>query len=470
MCRPTSTFLILPSVFAVALTGCNLAPKYFGPKDDLPTEFKADGPWRTAQPSDHESRGRWWTAFGDSRLNSLMSQAEEGSPTLESALHRVEEAQALARADSAGFFPFLNFRSSAQRNRGTGTLQFQFAGGRTRTVLDTSLDLQYELDLWGRVRNQSRAGKARSEAAEADYRSVLLSLQSELAMNYFALQAQDELIDLLRRNVETRKKTANLARVRFEQGDVAQVDVAQAETELASTESEAIGLERRRMELEHAIALLLGKTPSTFSLPHLSLRSSPPSIPKSVPSDLLERRPDIAGAERSMASLNAEVGIAKAALFPSISVGATGGRQSSFISQLGRASSRVWGLGPAAVDWPLLQGGGARSRAAAARARYDGAASDYRQTVLNAMREVEDALAGLSILKRQLAAQEATVKSANEALALSQKRYDSGLVAYYEVLDGQRTQLRAEQEETRLKGELWITTVMLIKALGGGWE
>lgn len=469
MRRRLPAFFILHSALVIALTSCNLAPTYLGPKTNLPTEFKSDGPWRTAKPSDHESRGRWWTSFGDSRLNALMSQAEAGSPTLESSLHRVDEARALARADKAGLFPFVNFQSSAQRSRGTGTLQFQFAGGRTRTVLDSSLALQYELDLWGRVRNQSRAGRARSESVEADYRSVLLSLQSELAMNYFALQAQDELIDLLQRNVETRQKTANLAKIRFEQGDIAQIDVAQAETDLSSTKSEAIGLERRRVELEHAIALLLGKTPSEFSLPRLSLRSSPPSIPETVPSDLLERRPDIATAERNMAALNAEVGIARAALFPSLTVGATGGRQSSFISQLGRASSRVWGLGPAAVDWPLLQGGSARSRTEAARARYDGAAADYRQTVLNAMREVEDALAGLSILKRQLAAQLATARSATQAVELSQKRYDSGLVAYYEVLDSQRTQLRAEQEATRLKGELWITTVILVKALGGGW-
>lgn len=461
--------VVCPAVLLLLLSGCNLAPKYLGPKNDLPTEFKTEGPWRTAKPSDDQDRGSWWSAFGDSRLAGLMKQAENGSPTLEAALHRVDEARALARADSAGLFPFLNFGSSAQRNRGTGTLQFQFAGGRTRTVLTTQLDLQYELDLWGRVRNQSRAGRARSEIAGSDYENVLLSLRSELAINYFALQAQDELIDLLRRNVALRQKTVDLARTRFQQGDIAQIDVAQAETDLNATQAEAIGLERRRAELEHAIALLLGKTPSDFSLPSMSLRSSPPSVPKSVPSDLLERRPDIAAAERTMAGLNAEIGVARAALFPSLTVGATGGRQSSFLSQLGQAPSRIWGLGPAALDWPLFQGGGAKGRLEAARARYDTAASDYRQTVLNAVREVEDALAGLSILKRQLAAQETTVKSASQALTLSQKRYTSGLVDYYEVLDSQRTLLQAEREATRLKGEIWVTTVILIKALGGGW-
>lgn len=460
---------LLASVCMLGLMGCNLAPKYSKPQVDLPDKFATSGPWRTAAPRDAESRGNWWGLFGDSTLSNLMKQAEAGSPTLEIAVQRVVEAQAVARADRAGLFPSAGLAGTAQRSRGTETLQYQFAGGRTRTTLRGVLDLDYELDLWGRVKNQSQASLARVERAEADRRSVLLSLQGELAMNYFALRAQDAEISLLKSTLALRQRTLDLATVRFKQGDIAQVDVAQAETELAATQSEAIGLEKRRAELEHAIALLIGQTASSYRLPAADLKGSPPNVPSSVPSDLLERRPDIAAAEREMAALNAEVGVAKAALFPSVRIGMSGGRESSFIGQLARSASRIWAMGPAAVDWPIFD---ANKRAAdidAQRARYQQAAASYRQTVLEAMRDVEDALSGLSVLARQRSAQEATVSAAERAVDLSQKRYDSGLVSFYEVIDAQRTLLRSQQELTRIKGEQFLSAVLLVKALGGGW-
>lgn len=460
---------LLASLCMVGVMGCNLAPKYAKPQVDLPEKFATSGPWRTASPRDGESRGNWWSLFGDAALSGLMKQAETGSPSLEIAVQRVAEAQAVARADRAGLFPSAALAGSAQRSRGTGTLQYQFAGGRTRTTLGTVLDLNYELDLWGRVKNQAQASVARVERAEADRRSVLLSLQGELAMNYFAIRAQDAEISLLKSTLALRQRTLDLASARYKQGDIAQIDVAQAETEFAATQSEAIGLEKRRAELEHAIALLIGQTASTFRLPAADLKGSPPDVPSSVPSDLLERRPDIAAAEREMAALNAEVGVAKAALFPSVRIGVSGGRESSFIGQLARSASRVWAMGPASVDWPIFD---ANKRAAdidAQRARYQQAAAGYRQTVLEAMRDVEDALSGLSVLARQRIAQEATVAAAERAVDLSQKRYDSGLVSFYEVIDAQRTLLRSQQELTRIKGEQFLSAVLLVKALGGGW-
>ncbi len=461
------TFVILHSAFVIP--SCNLAPKFRKPEVALPTSFKTSGPWRTATPRDESSRGNWWGLFGDARLNALMQQGEKGSPTLELAMHRVTEAKALARADRAGLFPFVTLGGSALRNRGSGNMQFQFAGGRTRNTLGASLDFDYELDFWGKLRNQSRAGASRAEAEQADYHSALLGLQSELALNYFALRAQDAQIALLRRTAQVRRKTVELASMRFAQGDIAQIDVAQAETDLSATEAEAIGLEKRRAELEHAIALLLGTTPSQFNQPAHAISGAPPTVPASVPSDLLERRPDIAAAERQMAALNAEIGVAKAALFPSLRIGVTGGTQTSYAWKLADAQSRVWGLGPAAVDWPLLRGGGVRANIAATQARYDQVAAVYKNTVLSAMRDAEDALSGQAILQRQAVALEATAESARRALALSQKRYDAGLVAYYEVLDSQRTLLRAEQEATRIQGERHLACVLLIKALGGGW-
>lgn len=451
------------------LSSCNLAPKYLAPSLDLPTEFNTEGPWRTAKPADGEARGDWWRYFADAKLGELMREAETASPTLEMARQRVLEARAQARADKAGLFPFATLRNSAQRDRTTGTMAFQFAGGRTRTTLLNTLDLQYELDFWGRNRNLGRAGNARAEAADADLQSARLGLLSELAMNYYALRVQDAQIALLRRTVSVRQRTAEMAKKRFTQGDIAQIDVAQAETDLAETQAEAIGLERTRAELEHAIALLLGRMPGQFSLPAAPLGGAPPALPRSVPSSLLERRPDIASAEREMATLNAEIGVARAAYFPTVTIGLRGGTQTSFYELVDNRSSHIWGLGPAAVEWPLLRGGRVKANHEVSKARYEQSAASYRQTVLTAMRETEDALSGLEVLRRQSAAQDSTVAAATRALDLAQKRYDSGLVAYYEVLDAQRTLLRAERESTRLKGELYLATVMLVKALGGGW-
>lgn len=466
-----ATFVILP--FGVLIAGCNVAPIYLKPQPDLGTRFKTSGPWRVATPRDQTERGSWWELFGDSRLSRLMKEAEQGNSSLEIAFHRLNEARALARADRAGLFPFLSLNASAERSRGGNrSNQGGTSGGggsAPRNTFRATLDLDYELDLWGRVRNQMAAGRARTNAAEANYFSALLSLQGELAANYFALRAQDAEIALLRRTVQLRRKTLQLARTRFEEGDIGQIDVAQAETDLAETESTGIGLEKRRAELEHAIALLLGKTPSQFSLPPIQLEGAPPSVPASVPSDLLERRPDIAAAEREMAAANAEIGVARAALFPSVTIGLTGGAQSSVIEKLTSSASRVWGLGPAAIDLPIFEGGKRRANVVAAEARYNQAAATYRETVLKAVRDVEDALSGISILRRQSAAQEATVASARRALDLSQKRYDSGLVAYYEVLDAQRTLLQAEQEAERIQRERFLAAVQLIKALGGGW-
>lgn len=463
-----SRSLLVPAGLLL-MTGCNLAPKYQAPAPELPAEFKTRGPWRTAKPQDALARGDWWRLLGDAKLSDLMREAESASPTLEIARQRLVEAKAEARADRAGLFPFATLRGSALRDRSTDTMQFQFAGGRTRTTLIGTLDLSYELDFWSRARNEGAAGVARADAVAAGLNTARLVLLSELAMNYYALRSQDAQIALLKRTVAVRQRTVDLARKRLEKGDIAQIDVAQAETDLAETQAEAIGLESSRAVLEHAIALLVGKMPTQFSLAASPLAGTPPSLPKSVPSTLLERRPDIAAAERQMAALNAEIGVAKAALFPSVTIGLRGGAQSSYLEEIANSGSRIWGLGPAGVEWPLLTGGKSLADIDAARARYEQAAAGYRQTVLEAIRDVENALSMLDVLGRQGAAQDATVTSAQRALDLAEKRYVSGLVAYYEVLDAQRTLLRAEREATRIRGELFLATVLLVKALGGGW-
>lgn len=450
------------------LASCNFAPKYDRPTVQLPATFKTSGPWRIARPSDHLPRGNWWSTFGDTRLASLMKQAESANPMLEVALHRVEEARALARADRSELYPSLAFTGSVRRTRSSGSVQGSSSAGRTITRDRGTFDVGYEPDLWGRVRNQARAGEADADAEQARYRGVLLSLQGDLAINYYALQAQDAEISMLQRAIGLRQKAVDLARSRFKQGDTAQLDVAQAETELAAAESESIGLEKRRAELEHAIALLVGKTPSDFSLPSLSLKGTPPSVPRSLPSDLLERRPDIAAAEREMAAQNARIGVARAAVFPSINLGLNAGLETSFIEQIAKAASKVWGIGPD-IEWPIFDAGQRKAETEAARASYNQSAARYRATVLEAVREVEDALSGIDVLARQSAVQARTVEGAQRTVELAQKRYEAGLVAYFEVLDAQRTLLRAEVDAVRTKGEHFLSTVLLIKALGGGW-
>lgn len=467
--------LIIARATAIALmagfTGCNLAPKESALGPELPAQFDSKGAWRPARPADTEARGAWWELFRDERLSRLLAAVESSNPDLQAAAFRVDEARALARADRSDLFPLLGGSGSAERNRSSGTLNSNFAGGRTRTSVRLTLDLSYEVDLWGRVRNQAKASAARADAVAGDQLAALLSLQGELALDYYALRAQDAEIGLLKRSVALRQRGVDLAKERFDQGDTARFELSQAETELASIRSQSIGLERTRLELEHALARLQGLVPGQFSLPSLPIDSAaaPPAVPKTVPSQLLERRPDISAAARRVAAANAEIGVARAAWFPNISIGANGGGESSAVSLLTSTASRVWSLGTN-VDWPLFEGGRRWANIAAARARAETAAAEYRSVVIHAVVEVEDALGALDVLRRQEAAQRATVESARKTVDLAFQRYEAGLVPYFEVLDAQRTLLDAEVDATRIRGERFAATVILIKSLGGSWK
>jgi len=467
-------FRFIVPVAALALLllgGCSLAPTNPPPAMDLPGDYANSGPWRPARPADAEPRGAWWDVFGDERLSDYLVAVEQANPSLEAAAQRVEEARAITRAAEAPLFPFLGASGAADRSRNSGTLANNFAGGRTRTSLRLALDLSYELDLWGRVRNRAKATAARAEAEEGDRRSLQLTLQGDLALTYFALRAQDAEIALLVRTVALRRRGVDLAKVRFAGGEAARLEVAQAETELASTQSESIGLERRRQELLHALARLQGLIPGQFALEPipLDLDVAPPAIPKSVPSDLLQRRPDIAAAARSVAATNLEIGVARAAWFPQVNLGASGGGQSSAVSLLSSSASQIWALG-AGFDWAIFEAGRIRANVDVAKARSEAAGANYREVVLRAVGEVEDALSALDVLDRQSAALRTTVESATGTVELAQKRYDAGVVPFFEVLDAQRSLLRAEQELTRIQGERFAAAVILVKALGGGWE
>jgi len=460
--------IIFLSIAVMALAGCTLGPDYIKPDVDIPLTFKEGAPWKEATPQDHLPRGKWWEIYGDPVLNRLEEEATAANQALAAAFARVTQARAIARVAEADRLPRVDLNASAGRSRTPG--DFSLGGsGTTGDRFTLPFDLGYEIDLWGRVRRSVEASRADAEGSEADYRSLLLSLQAEVARNYFAVRALDAEIDLLRRTVELRRENLGLVSSLFENGEVGQLDLSRAETELASTEAEAVGLQRRRSDLEHALAVLAGRPASTFSLASAPLDLSPPPLSAGIPSSLLERRPDVAAAERRMAGANARIGVAKTAFFPAVSLTGSAGYASSDVSDIFRWDNRSWALGPA-ISLPIFEAGRNTANLERARAAHEEAVAGYRQQVLVAFAEVEDALAALRILAEQSEAIGRSVTASQQAAGISGKRYRAGLVSYLEVVDAQRTALQAERGSVQVLGERLQASVLLIKALGGSWE
>ncbi len=459
---------LMPAFALVLLAGCTLGPNYVKPDVAVPLVYKEGAPWKEATPQDQLSRGAWWEIYGDSELNLLEERATEANQNLAAAFARLSQAQAVARIDRADRLPRLDLNASAGRSRTAG--DFSSTGeGITSNSFSVPLDLSYEIDLWGRVRRTVEASQADAQVSEADYLSLLLSLQAEVAGNYFALRSLDEEIDLLQRTVKLRQGNLALVTSLFNHGETGQLDLARAQTELAATEAEAIGLSKRRAELEHALAVLSGRPAAEFSLPSAGLDISVPKVTPGLPSSLLERRPDVASAERQMIASNARIGVAKTAFFPAIRLTGSAGYASTETSGLFSWDSRSWALGPA-VSLPIFEAGRNSANLERARAAHEEAVARYRQQVLVAFAEVEDALSGLRILCEQELAQQRAVDAARQAAELSDKRYRAGLVSYLEVVDSQRTALQIERSAVQILAQRLQSSVLLIKALGGGWE
>ncbi len=434
----------------------------------VPVKYKNDAPWKEAEPQDALDKGNWWEIYNDPALNDLEEHALRANQNLQAALARVEQVRANARISEADQLPRLDFNGSANRQRTSADLS---ATGKARSdnIFTLPVDLSYEIDLWGRVKRSIEAAGADYQGAAADYQAVLLSLQAEVARSYFSLRTLDSEISLLEQTIKLRQDTLDLVQNRFNHGQVGQLDVSRAETELASTQSEAIGQQKLRNELENALAVLIGKSSSEFSLVADPLDNQLPRIAPGLPSTLLERRPDVAAAERQMAAANARIGIAKTAFFPAISLTGSAGFASNESSSLFTWDNHAWSLGPA-ISLPIFDAGRNRSNLERARATYDEAIAIYRQQVLVAFQEVENGLNGLQVLSEQAQAQNRAVKAATEALQISEKRYQAGLVSYLEVIVSQRTALQAQRSITQLQGQQFTTSVLLIKALGGGWQ
>ncbi|HKB82764.1 MAG TPA: efflux transporter outer membrane subunit [Burkholderiales bacterium] len=460
--------LAVPALLLM-LAGCVVGPDYKRPETGTP---KA---WKESNQSNATAAAlpaTWWEVFGDTKLNELEDQAKVQSPNLRAAAARVMQARAIARVSEADFYPDVTLDPGVSRDRYSENRPVQPnvpVVGYTANHFRLPLDASYEIDVWGRVRRAVESADARLEASADDYFTVLLTLQADIAQNYFALRSLDAERDVLRRAIEIRRQALELISVRYEGGIGSELDVTRAKTEVASAESESISVSRRRAEIEHAIAVLIGRPPAEFGLAENPLNLAPPAIPAGLPSELLVRRPDVAQAERLLAARNAEIGVAKAAYFPSIRLTGALGFDSAELGDLLKSGSRAGFLG-AGVSLPIFDGGRIKGNVDLAKAVYEENLAQYRGRVLGAFGEVEDALSGLRILAEQADAQARALASAQQTAEISTTRYEAGLVIFLEVVDAERTRLATQQLATQIDGQRLVASVGLIKALGGGWQ
>ena len=467
-------FRFMPGLWAgllAVLGGCAVGPDYTRPAVETPASYSESGPWKVAQPKDSLPKAEWWRVFRDPVLDGLESKALAASPTLGAALARYDEALAAARATRGSLYPSLAVDASASRAMYSANRQSEYPSttfSYTTNSFDLPLVLSYEVDLFGAARRSVESARSLAEAQQATYQNVLLTLEAGVAQNYFALRSLVSQRELLRRNVTLLQDALDLVRKLRKGGANSDLDVYQAQTELATVESTAVANDRAIAEQEHALAVLVGQNPEGFALEAAPLDGGTPFVPTGLPSELLERRPDVAAAERTLASANARIGVAKAAFFPSIGLTAFAGANSSDLNTLLRWSSREWAAGPL-VSLPIFNGGANLANYRQAKAAYEEAVADYRQQVLVAFQEVEDGLSDLRLLARQAEILERAVASSKGAANLSIVRYKAGLVSYIEVIDSQRAQLASEISLTQARAERLSATVLLVRALGGGW-
>ncbi len=475
----------IPAVVALLVLagGCTVGPRYSRPAAPAPAPdaWKTQPPWQEAAPKDAIPKGAWWKVFHDPTLDDYEQQLLQANQSLEAARDRLTQARSLARVATADMFPQLSTDPSAQRERGSGNRPLngeaqtyingvaQPIAPYTQNVYTVPFSLSYEADLFGRVRHNVEAANATLQSTAADLQNVQLVLTAELAADYFTLRELDAEFDVVQESVGSQRKALDLVNHRHEGGITSGLEVAQQASQLDSTLSQLALVQQTRAQYEHAIAVLVGKPASNLSVNVAPLQATPPPVPLGVPSDVLERRPDVSTAERMMAYENAQVGIARSAFYPNITLSGSGGWQSRDLAPLLNAPSLFWSLGADALE-PIFQGGRNRANLAAARAAYDQSVANYRQTVLTAFQQVEDGISNLSTLSQALTTQSAAVQDARRALDIANNRYLGGATSYLDVITAQTTLLANQRLQTQLLGQQMVSSVYLVKALGGGWD
>ena len=475
--KPLLTSALLASLLILA--GCSLAPTYQRPEAAVPAAYKeasaADGQWKLAEPADSAARGDWWQLFGDATLNDLEEQALAANQSLKAAAARLGQARALEQNARAALFPQIGVGFGPTRQLASPAAQGLPANAETsaQTLWRGQASFAWEADLFGRLGSAADAARIDSERNQALFRSTLLALQADVAQAYFLVRELDSVQTLYADTVKLRQETLQLFERRFDAGDVGELELARARTELASAEAEADGFARQRAVAEHALAILLGKTPAEFSLPPQPIVRLQIGVPAGLPSALLERRPDIAAAERAMAAANERIGAARAAYFPRLSLTGSAGYESAGLGDLFKTASQAYVLGPLVgtlLSLPLFDGGARAAGVARANAAYDEEVANYRQSVLQAFKEVEDNLAHLRILDGQDRAQDRAVAAAERAARLSHIQHREGAISYLGVIDADRSVLQQQRTAVALNGERARATVNLIRALGGDWR
>ena len=460
------------AVFAFA-AGCTVGPKYQRAAAPVPAKWDVAEPWREGAPKDGVPKGEWWSVFHDEELDALEKQTLDANQTIKIAAARLEQARASAAVQIATQFPTLAAAPQAERQRLSGNRpaggSFPVTSAITQNNYTLPFTAGYEADLFGRRRRSIEAAQAAYQASAADLENVRLVITSELAGDYFTVHQLDTELGILNRTVETLQKGLQLVESRHKGGVASGLDVAQEETLLNTTRTQAILLQQQRKQFEDAIAVLLGKPAPDFHLVPKELNAEPPALDAGLPSDLLERRPDIAEAERQMATANAQIGIARAAYFPSLNLFANGGWQAADIAKLLNVQSTFWAVG-ASVAEAIFTGGSRRAQRQFAKAGYEVSVAFYRNTVLTAFGEVQDDVTGLMVLDQAFHSQEQAVDAARRTLNISTDRYTGGLVSYLDVVTAQQALLNNEQQLAVIRGQRLVTSVLLIKALGGGWD
>jgi NodT family efflux transporter outer membrane factor (OMF) lipoprotein len=465
--------LVIPLLLLACTAAFAKRPKYEKPAVSTPQNWQTPAPWHQALPLDSVPKGAWWAFFGDPELNQYEQRAMANNQTLQAAIARLDEARATARVTASGLYPELDAGARATRERLAGNRPTNGAIVPpipvTQNEFTIPFTLNYEVDLFGRVRYNVEAANATLQASDADLENVRLLVSSDLAADYFQLRELDSEIAVVQKAIAYQQQGLTLVQNRHTGGAASGLDVAQQQEVLDSSITQLSLLQQQRAQYQHALAMLQGVAPAEFIAPVRALQTQPPVLPLIVPSELLQRRPDIATAERETAAANARIGVARAALYPGISLGGSGGLDTQAISNLLNAPSFFWSLGLSALE-PVIAGGRNRAQLEYARAGYRETVANYRETALTAFQQVEDALSGLITLAAAYDSQQRAVVDSERSLQLANARYTGGLVNYLDVITAEEQTLSNEREQVQLLGQRMTTSVYLVKALGGGWD